>query len=354
MIFRQLFDRESCTYTYLLADPWKRDAVLIDPVLEQGDRDLTLLRELGLNLRYVLETHVHADHITGSAWLRARTGCAIGVSAKANTTEADLALNDGDGLDFGRQGLEVRATPGHTPGCLTYVTHDQSRAFTGDALLIRGCGRTDFQGGDARTLFRSIRDKVFSLPDTCELFPGHDYRGRCSSTVREERLWNPRLGGGRSEDEFVAIMAALRLAPPARIDEAVPANQRCGQTGDSRFQPVMEPPWAPVQRSATGAPELSVTWVAEHAQGLRLVDVRQPDEFHGELGHIPQAELVPLDALELHARGWPRVQPLVVICRSGGRSATAALTLERLGFPEVASMAGGMLAWNEQRYGVVR
>jgi sulfur dioxygenase len=236
MLFRQLFDAETCTYTYLLADEETREAVLIDPVREQIDRDLELVGELGLELVHVLETHVHADHVTGAALLRARTGARTVVSRDGGAPCADVLVGDGDVVRFGKHELEVRATPGHTDGCVTYVTADRTMAFTGDALLIRGCGRTDFQQGNARTLYRSVHDKIFTLPDDCAIYPGHDYKGRTRSTVGEEKALNPRLGGGKTEDEFVAIMQDLDLAYPRKMDIAVPANVRCGRlhTDDSR------------------------------------------------------------------------------------------------------------------------
>ncbi|MBM4385081.1 MAG: MBL fold metallo-hydrolase [Deltaproteobacteria bacterium] len=228
MIFRQLFDPETSTYTYLLADETTREAVLIDPVREHSERDATLVRELGLALRFTLETHVHADHITGADALREKLGSRAGVGAAAGVGCADLALADGAAVRVG--GLELRAiaTPGHTSGCTTYTCAAAGMAFTGDALLIRGCGRTDFQQGDARTLFRSVRERILTLPDATLLYPGHDYRGRTVTTVAEEKRWNPRLGLARSEDDFVAIMAALKLDYPRRMDESVPANLRCG------------------------------------------------------------------------------------------------------------------------------
>jgi glyoxylase-like metal-dependent hydrolase (beta-lactamase superfamily II) len=229
MLFRQLFDHETFTYTYLLADEETGTAVLIDPVLEQVDRDLGLLEELGLKLAYVCETHVHADHVTGAGVLRDRTGAKTVISKKAGAACADLPARDGDVLHFGRYTLEVRETPGHTNGCLTFVTGDHLMAFTGDALFIRGCGRTDFQEGDARTLFASVHDKLFTLPDDCAIYPGHDYKGRTKSTVGEEKRLNPRLGGGKTVEDFVGIMNALELAPPKRLEESVPANQNCGR-----------------------------------------------------------------------------------------------------------------------------
>jgi sulfur dioxygenase len=229
MLLRQLFDAESSTYTYLLADEETREAVLIDPVREQLDRDLELLAELGLELVHALETHVHADHVTGASLLRACTGARTVVSRDAGAPCADVLVEDGDVIRFGKHTLTVLATPGHTNGCVTYVTADRAMAFTGDALLIRGCGRTDLQQGDARTLYRSVHGKIFTLPDACTIYPGHDYKGCSSSTVGEEKALNPRLGGGRTEGEFVAIMQSLDLSVPRKIDVAVPANARCGR-----------------------------------------------------------------------------------------------------------------------------
>lgn len=344
MLFRQLFDRESCTYTYLLADPQLREAVIIDPVLELVERDLSLLRELNLRLRFILETHVHADHVTGAAALRAATGAAL-VGSRAGGAAVDRAVVDGDAIDFGRQSLEVRATPGHTAGCVTYVTHDRRMAFTGDAIFVRGCGRTDFQGGSAQTLYRSIRDKVFSLPDETLIYPGHDYSGRTVSTVAEERRFNPRLGGGITEEAFVAKMAGLGLPYPKRMDEAVPANLQAGAGGAS---PTPLLAWAPVRRSAVGVPEVDVGWLAQHRGSVRVLDVREGEEITGPLGRLPEAEWVPRASVPAVAEGWDREAPLVLVCRSGGRSGAVALDLERAGFTRVASLAGGMLGWSER------
>ncbi len=342
-----MFDRESSTYSYLLACPRTRDAVLIDPVRELVGRDLTVIRELGLKLAIVLDTHVHADHLSGAGLLRNRTGCKIGLAASAGTTTADLQLQHGDAVRFGWQAIEVRATPGHTATCLTFVTADLQRAFTGDTVLIRGCGRTDFQSGDARALYRSVRDQVFSLPDDTTLFPAHDYQGRTCTTVREERAWNPRLADARSEDAFVAIMAGLNLAYPKRMDEAVPANLRAGLLEDEQLDDgASADRWAPVTRSASGTPEVHAGWLATALDAVRLVDVRDEDERVGPLGHIAGSEHVPLTTLRARSSAWERDDKLVVVCRSGGRSASAARELESLGFSCVASLAGGMLRWS--------
>ena len=228
MIFRQLYDPETSTYTHRLADEASREAVLLDPVLEQLERDLQLIRELDLTLICTLETHVHADHVTASGHLRERCGSRVVVGAHAGVANADVELDDGEELRFGACVLEARRTPGHTDGCMTYVCHQQGMAFTGDALLIRGCGRTDFQVGSAHTLFRSVRERIFTLPDACLLYPGHDYKGRTVTTVAEEKRHNARLALDRSEAEFVAIMDGLDLAYPKRIDVAVPANLQSG------------------------------------------------------------------------------------------------------------------------------
>ncbi len=230
MLFRQLFDRETCTYTYLLADG--REAVLIDPVLELVDRDAQIIEELGLCLKFTLETHIHADHVTGAALLRAQVGCKAVVSQAGQALGADVPVSHGDVIRFGTRQLTVRATPGHTDTCVTYVLDDETMAFTGDALMIRGCGRTDFQSGSARTLYHSVHTQILSLPQSCRLYPGHDYKGRTVTTVAEELAHNPRLGGGNTVEQFVDIMDNLKLGQPARIRIAVPANQRCGAPED--------------------------------------------------------------------------------------------------------------------------
>src|SRR5690606_4150125 len=187
MIFRQLFDPQSSTYTYLLADLHSRQAILVDPVFEQALRDAALIEELGLKLRWTLETHVHADHVTAAWVLRERFGSRIALSAASGAEGADRLLRHGDRIEVGRRWLEVRATPGHTDGCVTYVLDDGKAALTGDALLIRGCGRTDFQQGSAEALYRSVHEQIFSLPDDCMLYPGHDYRGLTVTSVGEEK-----------------------------------------------------------------------------------------------------------------------------------------------------------------------
>lgn len=228
MIFRQLIDPESSAFSYLLGDERTRDAVLIDPVLEQLERDCGLLAELGLRLHCVLETHVHADHVTASGRLRKRLGAKIGAGARAGVRNADWALSDGALVRVGELRLEVRETPGHTSGCVSYVSKDAAIAFTGDALLVRGCGRTDLQGGDAEALFRSVRERIFSLPDATLLYPAHDYQGRTVTSVAEEKRFNPRLRLGASLESFRAAMQRLQLPEPKRMAVAVPANLESG------------------------------------------------------------------------------------------------------------------------------
>lgn len=345
MVFRQLYDAETSTYTYLLADEETREAVLIDSVAEQVERDLRLVAELGLELVYTLETHVHADHITGASEIRKRLGTRSVVAAHGGASCGDVHVKDGDRVRFGRHALVVRTTPGHTDGCLSFVLDDETTpmVFTGDTLLIRGCGRTDFQQGDPHALYRSVHDKLFTLPDRTLVYPAHDYQGRTASSVGEERQHNPRLGGDKTEAQFVEIMSNLRLAQPKRIDVAVPANLECGR----RALPTAEP-------ADSGSPfvpgevvEVDPAWVAANGSSVFVIDVREPEEFHGELGRIPGAVLVPLATVAERAASWERGQPVVTVCRSGGRSLHAAHALRELGFRELASMRGGMLAWNE-------
>lgn len=224
--FRQLFDTESSTYTYLLSDLTQRAAVLIDPVREHVALYLSLLDEQGLKLCCVLETHVHADHITGASLLREHTGAQIMAGLHGGAKCVDVNLKDGDTVQFGAETIFALSTPGHTPGCTSYLWRD--RLFTGDALLIGTCGRTDFQGGDAGMLYDSITHKIWTLPGETLIYPGHDYQHKHVSSVEQERETNQRLTG-KSRDEFIAIMSELNLPMPRLIDQAVPANLRCGR-----------------------------------------------------------------------------------------------------------------------------
>lgn len=347
MLFRQLFDARSSTYTYLLADEAAGDAVLIDPVWEQFTRDAALLVELGLKLRYTIETHVHADHVTSASLLRERFGSRIVLAATAGAEGADVLVKDGDSVSFGAHTLDARATPGHTAGCLTWVSRDRAMAFTGDALLVRTAGRTDFQGGDARTLYRSVHEKIFTLPDACFVYPGHDYAGRTVTTVAEEKAHNARLGGAKSESDFAGTMANLGLPHPKQMDVAVPANLRCGRPDPSAgLAPPAEATWGPVVRTFAGIPQVEPEWVAENRDAVFLLDVREPAEFRGELGHVRGAVLIPLGELRAALGRVPKDRPVVAICRAGARSGHAALLLEKEGYARVANLAGGMVHWS--------
>lgn len=228
MIFEQFFEPVSSTFTYLLACEKTRQAVLIDPVESETARYLAALRERSLSLVYTLETHVHADHVTAADTLRKRLGSKSVVHRDAGAMCGDLLVTDGIHLAVGSLDIEVRYTPGHTNGCVSYYVGD--RIFTGDALLIDGCGRTDFQQGDAGQLYDSIHSKIFTLPEDTLVYPGHDYHGNTVSTVGHEKRENKRLGCATSRKAFIALMANLKLAYPKQIDVALPANQACGNT----------------------------------------------------------------------------------------------------------------------------
>lgn len=351
MLFRQLFDAESSTYSYLLADSRTREAVLIDPVLEQVERDASLIADLDLTLLYAIDTHVHADHVTGAGALRERLGCRTVMSERAGVGCADVLVKQDDIIWFGQERLQVRETPGHTSGCLSYVTANYSMAFTGDALLIRGCGRTDFQEGDAHVLYRSVHGQLFTLPAATLVYPAHDYHGRTATTVQEELRHNPRLGYGKTEDAFVELMSKLQLSYPKKIDVALPRNLRCG-TSVQAADPELLSGWYPVI-SAAGVPEVTPTWLAEHRAEVRVVDVREAEELNGELGHIDGVEAIPLAAISTTAHK-DDARPVITVCRSGGRSAQAFRVLHELGVERVASLRGGMTAWNRAELPVRR
>ena len=350
LVFRQLYDATSSTYTYLLADGGQ--AVLIDPVFEHARRDTALLRELGLGLVATLETHVHADHVTAAWLLQQRTGSRIALAAAGHAQGADLALAHGDRIAFGNRHLGVRATPGHTDGCLTFVLDDERMAFTGDALLIRGCGRTDFQQGSPAALYRSVREQILSLPDDCLLYPAHDYNGRTVTSVAEERRFNPRFGGDSNEADFTGYMNNLGLPHPKLIDIAVPANLRCGRPDDRQAPLPDEPGWAALTWTFAGLWEIAPQALEEALARVQIVDVREAAEFGGALGHIAGARLVPLAELPARLAEIDRERPVVTVCRSGTRSAQAAVLLAKAGVAQVANLAGGMLRWRAAGYPV--
>jgi len=344
MLFRQLFDSASSTYTYLLADERTREAVMIDPVFEQHLRDAALVRELGLRLVMTLDTHCHADHVTG-AWLMKRAlGSRIALSPKYGAKNVDVALGHGDEIRFGGERIAVRATPGHTDGCLSFVAEEGAMVFTGDALLVRGAGRTDFQQGDAHRLFRSIREQLFTLADACFVYPAHDYDGRTVSTIGEEKMFNPRIGGGAREEDFVGYMTNLGLPHPKQLEIAVPANMRAGEP---EREIAREPAWGPVVTTYAGISEISADWVARNRANVVVLDVRSAEEYDGELGHVEGAMLIPLGELRARAQELPRDKPVVVTCQTGKRSAMATVILRKAGFERVANLAGGMVRWRE-------
>jgi sulfur dioxygenase len=334
----QLFDPDSSTFTYVLFDQDTREAVIIDPVDEQIERDLATLREYGLKLVWTLETHAHADHITSAARLAELTGAKTVAPEGCGIGTAGVQLAHGDVLRFGAETLSALHTPGHTAGSMSFLWRDH--VFTGDCLLINGCGRSDFQSGSSSQLFHSLTEVLFRLPDATTVWPGHDYQGRSHSTIGAEKTGNPRIAG-KSETEFVALMDALKLPRPRRIDEAVPANLQSGQRHDLDGALLMQPraPAANLQGSYAGdvSPELAWAWV--QAGEAVLVDVRSDAEREW-VGFVPGAVAAAWkqwpgmalnpdfdDRLKAAAQG----KKLVLLCRSGVRSIAAAQRATEIG-----------------------
>ncbi len=335
LIFQQLFEVKSSTYTYLLADSETQEAVLIDSVLETVDRDLKLIKELGLKLKYVLDTHVHADHVTGAGEIRNRLGIKTAAAKNANVPCVDENLVENDEIKFGSFLIKVLESPGHTDASLSFYC--EGMIFTGDALLIRGCGRTDFQSGSAEQLYDSVTKKLFKLPLDTIVYPAHDYKGFTSSTIEAEIKNNPRLGQGKTKEQFKEIMANLKLDYPKQIDVALPANMACGIT--SKVEGNLR----------QDIPTITVEEVQKRInQNALLVDVRPLEEYNGELGHIPGSHQITLgEDLKHFLEGYDRKEEIIFVCRSGRRSEEAAKLSLDLGFQKVANLSGGMLRWNE-------
>lgn len=334
----QLFDPASSTYTYILFDETSREALIIDPVDEQIERDLGALKEYGLQLRWTVETHAHADHITSAGQLAEHTGAQTAAPAACGITTAAMQLQDGATLRFGQQEIRALSTPGHTAGSMSYVweSRDQRHVFTGDTLLINGCGRTDFQSGSASALYRSLTRILFALPDDTRVWPGHDYQGRTHSTIGAEKAGNARVAG-KTEAEFIAIMEALHLPKPKRIDEAVPANLTSGLRHDADGGALLS------VRASEGyagdvSPQLAYKWW--RAGDAVLIDVRTDAEREW-VGFVP-------DAVPLAWKQWPGMamnpgfddglraavppgKKVLLLCRSGVRSIAAAKRAAELG-----------------------
>jgi glyoxylase-like metal-dependent hydrolase (beta-lactamase superfamily II)/rhodanese-related sulfurtransferase len=337
MLFRQLFDAESCTYTYLLAGGPGREAILIDPVLERIDLYLRLLSELDLTLSKAVDTHVHADHRTGIGALRDRTRCITIMGEKSSVDVVSMRVREGDAIEVEGVRLGVLYTPGHTDCSYSFVMPD--RVFTGDTLLIRGTGRTDFQNGDPYAAYDSIFGKLLALPDDTLVFPGHDYKGETSSTIGEERAHNPRLQV-KSAAEYAELMRQLRLADPRLMDVAVPFNRRIG--ADQR---------AGCGLAVTAHDALALMGRA----GVVFVDLREPSERarDGEIPgslHAPYRDLASLLApggLLRHAAVPGEGARLLFYCSFGERSALAAASAVESGLPAVGHLVGGVEAWRQ-------
>jgi sulfur dioxygenase len=341
MIFKQLFDTETWTYTYLIADPVSKEAVFIDPVNTHIDDYIALLEKHDLQLKYSLETHVHADHITASGLLRQRLGAQTAVSQLCGAETADVQIQDGDIFKLGAgEQIKVITTPGHTRGSISFLWRD--RVFTGDSLLIGGCGRTDFQGGDAGALYDCITQRLFTLPNETLVYPGHDYQGLWVSSIEQERTTNPRLAG-KTREQFIEIMDNLNLPKPRLIDEAVPANRYCGLDENERQDAVAVRDTArPVRNEITPQDmvaeakqqitEVNVTTAKQLlAEGnIVVVDTREESEYAA--GHIDNALLLQRGVLEFKIGAVPELtdkfKAVLIYCRTGGRSAMAAQTMQ--------------------------
>jgi sulfur dioxygenase len=341
MFFREL-NRSKCK-TYLVACESARKAALVDPIKERVDRYMSVLAYWGYRLELAIDTHTHADHRSGVWELRELTGARVVMHRRAPAPHVDLHVDDGDEIAVAELRFRVLYTPGHTPDSISLLIGD--RVLTGDTLLIHGTGRADFAGGDAGAQYDSISGKLFALPDSTLVFPAHDYRGHTQSTIGDERRHNPRIAR-RSREAYVELMNNLRLGLPDNIQESLQANQSAVDDDSIQF-----PTLAQLDRVRQLTAEEVQAGTMRDLPPL-LLDVREPDEFTGELGHIPGSRLIPLKELSSRAEelGEFKDREIIVICRAGVRSATAAAILTGLGFEHVSNLKGGMLDWNERGF----
>ena len=338
MIFRQLFDNTSSTYTYLLASRHGGEALIIDPVLERVDGYIQLLKELDLRLVKAIDTHLHADHITGLDALRERTHCITVMGEQTRAEVVSIRVADGDRVDIEGLSLEALYTPGHTDDSYSFIMPD--RAFTGDTLLIRGTGRTDFQNGDARSQYDSLFGRLLKLPDETLVYPAHDYKGDTVSTIAEEKAFNPRLQV-KSVDEYVDLMSHLNLPNPKMMDVTIPANMHIGLARDvaaSRGWTLS----AQEAKQALGKPDVA------------MIDLREDQERRKD-GVIPGSLHVPYPDVEesltadglLYQLGKGGGRHLVFFCTFGQRSAMAVQAAQAAGLTNSRHVQGGLQAWRQ-------
>ena len=345
MLFREL-NRGKCK-TYLLACETTHKAVLIDPIKEKVDRYLASLAYFGCRLEAIVDTHTHADHRTASWELHDITGARVIMHRRAPAPHVDEHVDDGTVITVGSLRLQALHTPGHTPDSISIYT--SGRVFTGDTLLIHGTGRSDFAGGDAGAQYDAITQKLFTLPEETIVLPAHDYRGHTASTIGEEKRSNPRVAG-RTRQGYVELMANLGLPLPQGIQESLQPNQSAIEDDSVQF---------PTLSELNSVRQLTPQEIQLHAKSLTpplLLDVREPEEFNGELGHIAGSKLIPLKELPARAQEIEayKQKDIIVICRAGVRSTTAAAILTAFGFEHVSNLKGGMLDWNDQRLPVER
>lgn len=346
IMIKQLFDQQSSTFTYLIIDIESKQAVLIDAVYEQHERDLALIQELELTLLACIETHCHADHVTGAWLMRYVLSSEIFASRFSGIETLDRELAEGDTIQLGKHFLSIRETPGHTDGCIVCVLDDESAVFTGDSLLIRACGRTDFQQGSAKKLYHSIKEKLFCLPDDCIVYPGHDYAGRMSSGIGEEKKLNPRIGGQANENDFVGFLENMKLPHPKQLAIAVPANIKAGRPDEDQLP--VQPEWAPVVTTFSGILKILPQWVAAHMDQVHILDVRTQSELEEESARIKGGLIIPINELRDRLDEVPQDKPVMTICRSGKRSVLAFSILKEAGREKVANIDGGLLQWIDE------
>lgn len=382
MEIRPFFDPATSTLTYLVFDRASRDAVVIDPVLDYDvltsttsttslDRIVQFTSEHELRIHYALDTHAHADHLSGSQWLREHVGAKLAIGARivdvqrtfrnvldlqyleTNGIQFDRLLRDGENLTCGTLRIETIATPGHTPACVSYRIEDA--VFTGDALFIEdyGTGRSDFPGGDPDALFRSVK-RLYELPDATRVFPGHDYQPngrelRWETTIDRSKHANVHLRADTTLEDFVAMRRDRdrKLSPPRLLYPSIQVNVDGGRLppAHGNGKRYLTIPVSAREPYLDVAPE----YVASRHKDMHIVDVREDHEFHGALGHVPGAELVPLASVATRSAAWPRDAEVVLVCHSGGRSVRAARDLVERGFTRLYNLQGGMVAWNNAR-----